>query len=276
MASRLDDRIFIFMPAYNAGRLLQRTYNRIPESCIEAARGILIVNDGSTDDTETIATCIARHDSRVRVITFGRNLGYGCAVRAALLEARAMDVDAAVCLHADGQYAPEEMPALLAARRRRRLDILQGSRHASRTALAGGMPLYKWVGGQILSLMESIVFRMRMSDYHSGYLCYSRRALGLLPFDRFSNSFDFDLEAIAAARAFGLRIGEEPIPTHYGEEDSHLSPVAYGLRVLRIMVRSAQGHYSALSSRHLRAAVSSASAFGGILEDKPMPRGAGV
>jgi hypothetical protein len=83
-----------------------------------------------------------------------------------------------------------------------------------------------------------------MTDYHSGYLLYGRRALEL-PFHALSNSFDFDLEVIACARARGLEVGEEPIPTHYGDEVSHLDPIAYGLRVLRVMWRYRRGRYAA-------------------------------
>jgi hypothetical protein len=83
-----------------------------------------------------------------------------------------------------------------------------------------------------------------MTDYHSGYLLYGRRALEL-PFEGLSDSFDFDLEVIACARARGLSVGEEPIPTHYGDEVSHLEPIRYGLRVLRVMWRYRRGRYAA-------------------------------
>ena len=58
-----------------------------------------------------------------------------------------------------------------------------------------------------------------------------------------SRDFDFDLEAIATARARGLAVGESPIPTHYGDEISHLNPLTYGLRVLRVLWRFQRGTY---------------------------------
>ena len=72
---------------------------------------------------------------------------------------------------------------------------------------------------------------------------YGPRVLAQVAFDRLSDSFDFDLEVIASARAHGLRVGEAPIPTHYGDEISHLDPIAYGLRVLRVLWRYQRGHY---------------------------------
>jgi hypothetical protein len=123
------------------------------------------------------------------------------------------------------------------------LDLLQGSRLASGTALAGGMPLYKFLAGKALTRIENGAFGLRMSDYHSGFIMYSSRCLAALPFDGLSNSFDFDLEAIASARAKGLSVGELPIPTRYAGERSYLNPVEYGLRVLRVVARYKTGYY---------------------------------
>jgi hypothetical protein len=104
------------------------------------------------------------------------------------------------------------------------------------------MPLYKYLGNAALNLIENQTLKLALSDYHSGYLLYGRRALKL-PFRQLSDSFDFDLEVIACARARGLSVGEEPIPTHYGSEVSHLNPMSYGLRVLRVMWNYRRGRY---------------------------------
>ena len=126
----------------------------------------------------------------------------------------------------------------------RQLDLLQGSRIAGGTARAGGMPRYKYVANAVLNVLENGVLGLGLTDYHSGYLIYGPRALSELPWERLSDSFDFDLEVLAAARARGLVVGEAPIPTHYGDEVSHLHPVGYGLRVLRVLWRYGQGRYA--------------------------------
>jgi hypothetical protein len=76
-----------------------------------------------------------------------------------------------------------------------------------------------------------------MAEYHSGYMAYSRRALGTIPWRHLSNSFDFDLEMIVLAHVKGLQIEQVAIPTHYADEVSHLNPVAYS----RVRTRCAQG-----------------------------------
>jgi glycosyltransferase involved in cell wall biosynthesis len=235
--------VAIFMPAYNPGPLLAETVGRIPEEVWPRVRALFVVDDGSTDGTAEEARRLSALRPEVRLHRLDRNRGYGATVREGLRLCAAEPVAAAIDLHSDGQYAPESIPALLRAHRQHRLDLVQGSRHAAGTALAGGMPVYKWAAGRLLTALENAVFRLRLTDYHSGMILFSRRALDRIPFHALSGSFDFDLQAIACARALGLRIGEVPIPTRYAGEVSHLRSIPYGLRCLKVVVRYAAGGY---------------------------------
>ena len=239
-------KLCIIIPAYNAERHLPTVLERIPDPVWRHVHAVYIVDDGSTDGTAAVIRRAESERPCVRGIFLAANGGYGRAMKAGLKRAQADRAAAAVCLHADGQYAPEEIPRLLAALERRGLDLLQGSRLASGTAVSGGMPRYKLVAGLMLRVLENAVFGLHMTDYHSGYLVYGGGALARIPFERLSDSFDFDLEVIAACRAAGLAVGEEPVPTHYGDEESHLNPVCYGFRVLGCVFRYLTGHYHRL------------------------------
>ena len=113
-------------------------------------------------------------------------------------------------------------------------------------AIRGGMPFYKYVANRCLTAVENKGFGMKMAEYHSGYMLYSRKFLLSVPFERFSNFFDFDLEMIVAARIIGSRVREVPIPTIYGEEVSYLNPVKYGIDVLKVVLRYRRGYYHGL------------------------------
>ena len=152
------------------------------------------------------------------------NRGYGAAVRRGLRLAVEGPADYVVCLHADGQYPPEKLPEFLPYMEKHGVDVLQGSRHKAGTAREGGMPLYKVVAGHILTWLENKTFGLQMTDYHSGFMLYSRRAVEQIPFDRLSTYFDFDLEVIASARARRLTVAEQAIPTRYADEESHPQP----------------------------------------------------
>jgi len=232
----------IVIPAYNAGRHIRRVVERLVAAAPAEFSRLIVVNDGSTDDTLSQVDKLRARFPELEVVERVRNGGYGAAMKDGLKRALDGDPDLVACVHADGQYSPERLPALVEELRQRDLDLLQGSRIAGGTALAGGMPLYKYVGNACLNQIENRVLGLGLTDYHSGYLLYGRRALRV-PFQKLSNSFDFDLEMIAMARAHGLCVGEAPIPTHYGDEVSHLSPLDYGLRVLRVLWNYRRGRY---------------------------------
>ena len=233
----------IVIPAYQARRHIRAVLERIAAAQVPELSRVIVVDDGSRDAISHELSAMHGLPFPLECLVRERNGGYGAAMKDGLLRAREQRATLVACVHADGQYAPESLPSLLAERSRRELDLLQGSRIASGTALRGGMPYYKYVANAGLNLLENWTLGLALSDYHSGYLLYGPRALERLPFAKFSNSFDFDLEVIAAACAHGFRVGEAPVPTHYGDEVSHLNPIKYGLSVLRVLMNYRRGQY---------------------------------
>jgi len=237
----------IFIPAYNAAKTLPAVLERIPSELWNDCVACFVISKASQDNTLEVAESLKATYPKLEWVGGDTNLGYGDSVRTGLTACLGVESETIVCLHGDGQYPPEELPSMLREIQSRNLDILQGSRHKLNTARAGGMPVYKIVGGKVLTWMENRVFGMSMTDYHSGYMLYSRRALETLPIEHLSYYFDFDIEAIAAGRAMGLEIDEVGIPTHYGDEESYLNPWLYGLRCLRVMGLYIIGKYHRLA-----------------------------
>ena len=179
-----------------------------------------MIDDGSGDGTGDAAARLQARFPKVRLTAYPHNRGCGAAVRTGPRLGRETGTDYVCCLHADGQYPPERLPAFIGHMAANGIDVLQGSRHREGGARQGGMPLYKIVAGKVLTWMENRAFGLSMTDYHSGFLLYSRRAVETIPFDRLSHYFDFHLEVIACARAGGLRVAELGIPTRYAGEKS--------------------------------------------------------
>ncbi|HOX49957.1 MAG TPA: glycosyltransferase family 2 protein [Fibrobacteria bacterium] len=235
--------LFVVIPAYQAASTLRETVERIPATDWDRILRLAIVEDGSRDATGEVARELASRFPRIEVLSNGRNLGYGPTVKRGLEEARRSGCEVAAVLHADGQYPPERLVEFADLCVERKLSLLQGSRHRSGGARRGGMPLYKIVAGKLLVALENRTFGLRLTDYHSGYLFHHRSALDRIPYARLGDSFDFDLQAIACARSLGLAVGEEAIATRYAGEESHLNPVTYGLRVLKVLARYRMGHF---------------------------------
>jgi len=236
-------KLSVVIPAYNAARHIEAVLGRVAGLVTSGLQQVIVVDDGSRDATARLVREFRAGAFRVDLLERSKNGGYGAAMKDGLALARESTPDVVACIHADGQYAPEVLPEMIEQLSRRQLALLQGSRIAGGAALRGGMPVYKYVGNALLNLIENQTLGLSLTDYHSGYLVYGAASLGL-PFSSLSDSFDFDLEVIATARAHGLAVGEAPIPTHYGDEVSHLNPFTYGLRVLRVMWNYQRGRYA--------------------------------
>ena len=144
---------------------------------------ILVVDDGSADGTGPVA-----EQAGARVIQHPGNRGYGEAEKTLLKYALQEGADVGIVLHSDGQYSPEKIIELLEPFDRDTADIVQGSRMLSSGALRGGMPYYKFIANKALTAVENWTFGMKLAEYHSGYMLYSRKAMETIPWQRLSNS----------------------------------------------------------------------------------------
>ncbi len=238
----MEPNVFIFIPAYNAAATLPDVIGRIPQS-LWPRLSVTVIDDGSSDDTSGIVLNLINEYPSLKLEKLEVNGGYGGAVKRGLTLAGKSGADFAVCVHADGQYPPEKVPEFIDYMIMSKTGILQGSRHKGGGALKGGMPFYKYIAGKALSWLENRTFKLQMTDYHSGFMFYSRQALDSIQFQKLSGSFDFDLEVIASACSKGLKVEELAIPTRYADEKSYLNPITYGLRVLGVLIRYRLGVY---------------------------------
>ena len=236
-------KIFIVIPAYQAAKTIESVFDRLPAALAGKDVRIVVVNDGSTDGTGDIVRRIMANRKDTELIEHPRNKGYAQAQKTAFSHALAGGADIVVLLHSDGQYAPEVMPELLRPLENDEADVVQGSRMLDGQALRGGMPIYKYIANKGLTALENLAYGLKMGEYHSGYMLYSRNCLESIPFQRLSDTFHFDGEMILMAAKRKLRIREIPIPTRYADEESHLKPIRYGLDVLKVIWRNFRGGY---------------------------------
>src|SRR5262249_28824178 len=115
-------------------------------------------------------------------------------------------------------------------------DVMLGSRVRTRSeCLAGGMPLYKYLGNRALTLVENLLLGQNLSEFHTGLRAYRRGVLERLPWQRFSDDFVFDSQFLVSAIEAGFKIGEIPVPVRYMPEASTIGlerSVRYGLQTL--------------------------------------------
>jgi glycosyltransferase involved in cell wall biosynthesis len=240
------ENVFVLIPAYNAAATLEKVFARVPAEARNRISRYVAVDDGSKDDTAAVLVRLQKDFANLVVLTHPVNRGYGEAEKTLLRYALQEAAQVGIVLHSDGQYSPEKIVDLLEPFDRNTADLVQGSRMLGGGALRGGMPFYKFAANKLLTAIENRAFGMRLAEYHSGYMLYSRKALETIPFEKLSGSFDFDLEMIVLAHVKGLRIAEIAIPTIYAGEKSHLRPVKYGLDVLSVVREYRRGKYHAM------------------------------
>ena len=221
-------KLAVVMPAYNAEKTLRQTWEELPLDCIDE---VILVDDASRDDTARLARQLG-----IRTIVHRENRGYGGNQKTCYETALALGADVVVMIHPDYQYSPRLVTAMASMVVSGHYDVVLGSRIIGGRALAGGMPVYKYVANRALTLVQNLAFGIKLSEYHTGFRAFSRAVLETLPLRRNSDDFVFDNEMLAQAVAFGFRIGEISCPTRYFEDASSINfarSVRYGLGVLR-------------------------------------------
>ena len=226
-----NKRIVIVMPAYNAARTIKKTYGDIPK---ELNAKVIVVDDASGDKTVDIAKKMG-----LKTFVHPNNLGYGGNQKTCYWEALKNNPDVVVMIHPDYQYDATLTKEMVRPILDKRFDIMLGSRVRSRKeALQGGMPWWKYFANRFLTMTENIITGLNLSEYHTGFRAYSRRALKQVPFQRFSNDFVFDQEILISAVSFGFKIGEIPVPVRYFPEASSINlirSIKYGLETLKVL-----------------------------------------
>lgn len=235
-----DKKVAIFIVAFNASSTIAKVLDRIPSSVWELAEEVFIFDDASRDNTYLAAEEWKKAKGQEKLVIFKNkiNQGYGGNQKVGYEYAIRKGFDFVVLLHGDGQYAPETLPEILAPLLDGRAAAVFGSRMLlPGGARAGGMPLYKFVGNKILTTFENWATGAKLSEWHSGYRAYSTKALSQIPFQLNTNDFHFDTEIIIQLLDRKLPIVEIAIPTHYGDEISHVNGIIYAINIFKVIVQ---------------------------------------
>ena len=224
-------KVIIVMPAYNAALTLEDTYREIPAGSYD---GIVLVDDASSDDTVRIA-----RELNLMVEVHPVNKGYGGNQKTCYARALREGADIVVMLHPDNQYDPSIVPDLVAPIARGEADVVLASRMLG-SPLKGGMPLYKFIANKALTALENAVLGTRLSEFHTGYRAFSRKALQGANWFSNSNDFVFDNEILVQLALKKMSFKEIPVTTRYAHDSSSVGfwrSCVYGLGILKTLAK---------------------------------------
>jgi dolichyl-phosphate beta-glucosyltransferase len=227
-------RYSIVIPAYNEaarlGTTLQQVLAHVAAQQWNAE--IIVVNDGSRDNTLEIIRSFARNDPNVRFLENPGNRGKGYSVRHGMLNATG---DVLLFSDADLSSPIEEAPKLLAAISAG-ADVAIGSRWLQRELQTRRQSLLRQLLGRAFNLVPRLVLGLNYKDTQCGFKAFTRRsALAIFPRQRIER-WGFDPELLFLATKFGLKVAE--IPVAWGDrEGTRISPLRDGARMLWEMAK---------------------------------------
>ncbi len=219
----------VVLPAYNAAKTLETTYNEIPFDLVDE---VVLVDDASPDNTVEVGRALGIE----HIIRHQRNRGYGGNQKSCYDKALQLGADIVIMLHPDYQYTPKLIPSMVYLIANDVYPVVLGSRILGKGALLGGMPTYKYIANRFLTLAQNILLDQKLSEYHTGYRAFSKDVLLAIDYHANSDDFVFDNQMLSQIFYKGFEIGEVSCPTKYFEEASSINfsrSVTYGLGVLR-------------------------------------------
>jgi glycosyltransferase involved in cell wall biosynthesis len=241
-------KIAVVMPAYNAGKTLEKTYQEIPHDLVDE---VILVDDRSSDNTIEEAHRIGiKH-----IVVHDENKGYGGNQKSCYRKALELDCDIVIMVHPDYQYTPLLIAPMAHIIANGVYPVVFASRILGRGALKGGMPWYKYVANRILTLVQNILLRQKLSEYHTGYRAFSREVLKSIAFEKNSDDFVFDNQMVAQIFFANYEVAEVTCPTKYFEEASSINlqrSAIYGLGVLKVSIEYRLAKWKILIPKYLR------------------------
>jgi len=227
-----NQKIIVVLPAYNAERTLEKTYQEIPFDIVD---DVILVDDFSTDKTSDAAIKLGvknviRHDS---------NKGYGANQKTCYREALRLGADIIIMLHPDYQYSPKLIHSMAYLIANDVYKVVLGSRILGKGALRGGMPFYKYIANRFLTFIQNILMNQKLAEYHTGYRAFSKDIFKEIDIEKNSDDFVFDNQMLAQICMKDFEIAEITCPTKYFEEASSINfsrSVKYGFGVLQTSI----------------------------------------
>ncbi len=218
-------RTLVAMPAYNEEAAIAKTVL----GARRHADAVLVVDDGSVDETVAIAEALG-----AVVVRHGENKGYGGALQTIFATAREMDVEELVVIDADGQHNPGEIPELL-SELRRGSDVVVGSRFIA--GKGEGIPAYRKAGMKVLDTATAMAGNgLSISDSQSGFRAYGKKAIDAIHIS--GEGMSAGSEILIQVSDHQLRVAEVPIKVRYDiAGTSSENPVSHGVGVLMNIIK---------------------------------------
>lgn len=215
-------RACVIIPAFNESEAIAGLIGRISQSGLE----VIIIDDGSTDDTAKIAQACG-----AKVLRNESNLGKGASLIKGYNYAVAQGFEAVISMDGDGQHSCDDIKAFIRKAQTSQSAVIVGNRMGR----AKNMPLVRFLTNCFVSKLISIIIRQNVPDTQCGFRLLKKEALARL--DLSASKYEIDSEVLIKAARLGFKIESIPIQTIYSGQKSQINPFIDTLRFLRFIIR---------------------------------------
>jgi len=214
----------VLIPSYNVEDNIGDIVKRTKDMGIDP----IVVDDGSTDDTEKVAS-----ENGALVMRHIKNLGKGASIKEGVdFILRMTNFDTIIIMDGDGQHNPDDIQKFIAHEREYDDDIIIGNR----MSLTKNMPFVRLATNKFMSFLLSAMCKQRIPDTQCGFRLIKRRVLEKIKFE--STKYDLESEILIKASRMKFKIASVPIETIYRNELSRIHPVKDTIRFIVLLVKS--------------------------------------
>ena len=203
----------VIVPTYNN----HKTLRKVLDSLLDFTSNVIIINDGSTDETFEIL----KHYSHLTQIHHPKNLGKGRALRNGFRKAIEMKFEYAITIDSDGQHFARDLPQFIHRLEKVRDAIIIGARNMDQASVPGKSSF----GNKFSNFWFKVETGIVLPDTQSGYRLYPLHLLKNMRF--FTRKFEFEIEVIVRAAWKGIKVESVPVKVYYApgnERVSHFRP----------------------------------------------------
>jgi glycosyltransferase involved in cell wall biosynthesis len=221
-----DKKIFIVIPAFNEESVIQDVIREVQGA---GYKNIIVVDDGSSDDTQAKASELLGKMALKHKI----NRGKGGATKTGIEAAKLLDADIIVTIDGDGQHNPGDIQKLIAPIIENEYDVVLGTRLLN----PKGMPWYKIIANHVGNFFTWLLFGLWVTDSQSGFRAYSKHASEVI--NTKADRYEYDSEVIREIYIYKLKFTEVPITVRYTEYSMgkfHKQGLVNGIKTLYKMV----------------------------------------
>ncbi|NTU73969.1 glycosyltransferase family 2 protein [Candidatus Roizmanbacteria bacterium] len=221
-----DKKIYIVIPVFNESRVIKEVISEVQQA---GYKNLIIVDDGSGDDTYSVANTVLD----VIVLRHRVNRGKGAAIKTGISVADICGAEVIVTIDGDGQHDPFDIQRLIKPITEDGYDVALGTRMLH----SDGMPLLKIIANKIGNFCTLMLYGILVSDSQSGFRAYSRYAAGII--DTKADKYEYDSKVIREINYNRLRFIEVPIKVRYTEYSmakKHKQGFVNGMKTLARMV----------------------------------------